>query len=136
MRKVGIHSIDSEFCASALERALLYHGSPQIFITDQDVQNTSHEFTDILKDKEIKISMDGRGRAMDNIFIERLWHSVKYEAIYVNEFKSVEQLRKVFSRKVLYVISSRQKKLGNWNSQTDIRPDIFKKFSFGKRTGS
>jgi len=87
-------TMDHEFCVSALERALRCHGSPDIFNTDQGSQYTSHEFTKVLKDKGIKISMDGKGRAMDNIFIERQWRSVKYEEIYVNEFQSVEQLRK------------------------------------------
>ncbi len=87
-------TMDHEFCVSALERALRCHGTPYIFNTDQGSQYTSNEFTKVLKDKGIKISMDGKGRAMDNIFIERLWRSVKYEEIYVNEFQSVEQLRK------------------------------------------
>lgn len=86
-------TMDNEFCVSALERALRCHGTPSIFNTDQGSQYTSHEFTDVLKNKGIKISMDGKGRAMDNIFIERLWRSVKYEEIYVKEFQSVEQLR-------------------------------------------
>ncbi len=88
----------NEFCASALERALRCHGPPRIFNTDQGAQYTSHEFIEILKEKEIKISMAGRGRAMDNIFIERLWRSVKYEEIYINEFKSVDQLRKALKK--------------------------------------
>jgi putative transposase len=91
-------TMDSEFCASALERALRCHGTPQIFNTDQGAQYTSHQFTKILKEKEIKISMDGKGRAMDNIFIERLWRSVKYEEIYIKEFKSVDQLRKALKK--------------------------------------
>ncbi len=77
-------SMDNEFCISSLERALRCHGTPYIFNTDQGSQYTSHEFTQVLKDKDIKISMDGKGRCMDNIFIERLWRSVKYEEIYVN----------------------------------------------------
>jgi len=91
-------TMDTEFCVSALERALRCHGTPYIFNTDQGAQYTSHEFTTVLKDKDIKISMDGKGRCMDNIFIERLWRSVKYEEIYVNEFQSVEQLRKSLKR--------------------------------------
>ncbi len=86
--------MDNEFCVSALERALRCHGTLYIFNTDQGSQYTSHEFTCVLKNKGIKISMDGKGQAMDNIFIERLWRSVKYEEIYVKEFKSVEQLHK------------------------------------------
>ena len=72
-------TMDKDFCISSLERALRCHGTPYIFNTDQGSQYTSHEFTKVLKDKEIKISMDGKGRCMDNIFIERLWRSVKYE---------------------------------------------------------
>ena len=85
--------MDSEFCVSALERALRCHGSPSIFNTDQGAQYTSLGFTSTLKNQGIKISMDGKGRAMDNIFIERLWRSVKYEEIYVQEYESVEKLR-------------------------------------------
>ncbi len=92
----------SEFCASALERALRCHGTPRIFNTDQGAQYTSHEFIEILKEKEIKISMDGKGRAMDNIFIERLWRNVKYEEIYINEFKSVDQLRKALKNILIF----------------------------------
>ncbi len=91
-------TMDNDFCVSALERALRCHGTPYMFNTDQGSQYTSHEFIKVLKDKDIKISMDGKGRAMDNIFIERLWRSVKYEEIYVNEFKSVEQLRKALKK--------------------------------------
>lgn len=86
-------SMDSEFCISALERALRCYGKPVIFNTDQGSQYTSNEFTGILEDYSIKISMDGKGRAMDNIFIERLWRSVKYEEIYVKEYQSVAELR-------------------------------------------
>ena len=91
-------TMDNEFCVSALERALRCHGTPYIFNTDQGSQYTSHEFTNVLKNKNIKISMDGKGRAMDNIFIERLWRSVKYEEVYVKEFQSVDQLRKSLKR--------------------------------------
>jgi putative transposase len=91
-------TMDSEFCVSALERALRCYETPYIFNTDQGSQYTSYEFTKVLKDKSIKISMDGKGRAMDNIFIERLWRSVKYEEIYVKEFKSVEDLRKTLKK--------------------------------------
>lgn len=91
-------TMDSEFCVSALERALRCHGKPLIFNTDQGSQYTSREFTGTLKDNEIKISMDGKGRAMDNIFIERLWRSVKYEEIYIKEFQSVEELRESLKR--------------------------------------
>jgi len=86
-------SMDSSFCVSALERAIRLYGKPEIFNTDQGSQFTSEAFTGVLKQHEIKISMDGKGRWMDNVFIERLWRSVKYEDIYLKEYKSVEELR-------------------------------------------
>ena len=84
---------NSEFCISALDSALRQYGTPVIFNTDQESQFTSTEFTDTLKEAEVKISMDGKGRAMDNIFIERLWRSVKYEEIYPKKYLSVQALR-------------------------------------------
>ncbi len=72
------NSLDASFCVDCLEEALLRYERPEIFNTDQGVQFTSRAFIDVLKRKEIKISMDGRGRALDNIFVERLWRSVKY----------------------------------------------------------
>jgi putative transposase len=83
----------SHFCVSALECAIRLYGSPEIFNTDQGAQFTSEAFTGILKSNHIKISMDGKGRWMDNVFIERLWRSVKYEEVYLKEYASVEALR-------------------------------------------
>ena len=86
------NSMDDSFCVSALERALRLFGKPEIFNTDQGVQFTDHAFTQILKNNAIKISMDGKGRWMDNAFIERLWRSVKYEDIYIKEYSSAQHL--------------------------------------------
>ena len=86
-------TMDTEFCVSALERSLRIYGSPEIFNTDQGAQYTSKEFITILQKHEVKISMDGKGRAMDNIFIERLWRTVKYEEIYLKEYKTVSELK-------------------------------------------
>lgn len=85
-------TMENEFCVSALESALRRYGRPDIFNTDQGSQFTSNDFTVALKEAEVLISMDGRGRAMDNIFIERLWRSVKYEEIYLHEYASVGEL--------------------------------------------
>lgn len=85
------NSLDSSFCVRALETALEI-ASPKIFNTDQGAQFTSDDFTSILKERSIKISMDGKGRAIDNVFVERLWRSLKYELIYLKEFTSVSQL--------------------------------------------
>ena len=70
------------------------YGTPQIFNTDQGSQFTSDDFTDMLKEHDIKISMDGQGRWMDNVFIERLWKSVKYEDIYLKAYSSISEVRK------------------------------------------
>ena len=79
------NTMDSRFCIEALNDALTKYGRPEIFNTDQGSQFTSLDFTGVLKDAEIAISMDGRGRCLDNIFIERLWRSLKYEAVYLHE---------------------------------------------------
>ncbi len=79
------NSMDAGFCVAALNEALANYGKPEIFNTDQGSQFTSFDFTGVLKGAEITISMDGRGRFMDNIFIERLWRSLKYEAVYLHE---------------------------------------------------
>ena len=79
------NTMDAGFCVEALNEALSRYGKPELFNTDQGSQFTSFDFTGVLKDAEITISMDGRGRCMDNIFIERLWRSLKYEAIYLHE---------------------------------------------------
>lgn len=92
-------TLETEFCLSALDRALS-SGRPEIFNTDQGVQFTSQDFTGRLKEREIRISMDGRGRALDNIFVERLWRTVKYEEVYLHGYESVPdaiaQLKKYF----------------------------------------
>ncbi len=93
-------NLDKEFCISALASALRQYGQPDIFNTDQGAQFTSQAFTDILKENNVLISMDSRGRALDNVFIERLWRSVKYEEIYLHEYDSsvdlIKGLRKYF----------------------------------------
>ena len=85
------NSLDNHFCLVALEQALA-QATPDIFNPDQGVQFTANSFTQRLCQAEIKISMDGRGRALDNIFVERLWRSVKYENIYLNDYSTVSDL--------------------------------------------
>lgn len=85
------NTLDGYFCLDALQQALCV-GRPEIFNTDQGVQFTAHEFIGCLKRADIRISMDGRGRALDNIFVERLWRTVKYEDIYLKEYATVLQL--------------------------------------------
>jgi putative transposase len=81
-------TLDTSFCVSALESALRI-GRPEIFNSDQGSQFTSEEFTSRLKSDEIQISMDGRGRALDNVFVERLWRTVKYEEVYLKDYDGV-----------------------------------------------
>src|SRR5512135_2607405 len=83
-------TLDTSFCLEALDRALQI-ATPEIFNPDQGVQFTSTEFTNRLKAADVRISWDGRGRALDNIFVERLWRSVKYEEVYLKEYQSVSE---------------------------------------------
>jgi putative transposase len=85
-------TLEEHFCMSALESALRRHGCPEIFNTDQGSQYTGEAFTGILKVHGVRISMDGKGRALDNIMVERLWRSVKYEEVYPKEYESVREL--------------------------------------------
>ena len=84
-------SMDTEFCREALEEALARYGSPEIFNTDQGSQFTSAEFIDILRQRDIRISMDGKGAWRDNVFVERLWRSVKYEEVYLQRLRHGER---------------------------------------------
>lgn len=91
------NTMDSDFCVAALEEALAA-GRPEIFNTDQGAQFTSRAFTSRLEARDVAISMDGRGRALDNVFIERLWWSVKYEEIYLKEYATVSELEEGLRR--------------------------------------
>jgi putative transposase len=100
------NTLDTSFCIDALEEAISLYGTPRIFNTDQGSQFTSDGFTGILKKHDIQISMDGRGRWMDNVFIERLWKSVKYEDVYLKAYDSIATARK---------------ELANWFTRYNIR---------------
>jgi len=100
-RKVLAHrlsnTMSTDFCLEALEEALARFGTPEIFNTDQGAQFTDAEFTDTLKKHAIAISMDGKGRWIDNVFIERLWRSVKYEDVYLKAYDSLTEARRGLS---------------------------------------
>lgn len=87
------NSMDTEFCVKAVEEALAKYGKPDIFNTDQGSQFTSAAFTGLLQANCIQISMDGRGRCLDNVFIERLWRSLKYEDVYLNNYETGGEAR-------------------------------------------
>lgn len=90
-------TMDDSFCVSALERAIRLYGTPEIFNTDQGAQFTGNAFTGVLKEHGIRISMDGKGRCADNIFVERLWRTVKYEEIYLKNYETVTTLKQNLS---------------------------------------
>lgn len=96
-RKVLAHrvsiSMTTDFCLEALHEAIAKYGTPEIFNSDQGSQFTSHDFTQVLKDNKIQISMDGKGRWVDNVFVERLWKSVKYEHVYLHAYETVAEAR-------------------------------------------
>lgn len=87
------NTLESDFCVEALEESLELYGTPEIFNSDQGSQFTSESFTSRLIARNVKISMDGRGRAYDNIFIERLWRSVKYEDIYLRQYQNIPECK-------------------------------------------
>ena len=87
------NTLDASFCVEALQEALQQYGTPEIFNTDQGSQFTSDDFIEILQDRGISISMDGKGRWMDNVFIERLWWSVKYQNVYLKAYGSIAETR-------------------------------------------
>jgi putative transposase len=91
------NTLDGRFCLDTLQQALR-QGQPEIFNTDQGVQFTAHEFIDTLEAAGIRVSMDGRGRALDNVFVERLWRTVKYEDIYLRDYAQVMDLEAGLTR--------------------------------------
>ena len=101
------NTMDTSFCISALEEALARHGIPEIFNTDQGVQFTSEAFTKILLGKNIQISMDGKGRALDNIAIERFWRSLKYEDVYVNRYPSIKEAKEGIAKYIDFYNNTR-----------------------------
>ncbi len=91
-------TMDTEFCVAAMQEAIARYGIPEIFNTDQGSQFTSNEFTGLLKAHGIRISMDGHGCWLDNVFIERLWRAMKYEEVYLKAYESVSVARERFGR--------------------------------------
>ncbi len=86
-------TLETAFCVEAVEEALSSYGKPEIFNTDQGSQFTSTDFIKVLKDAEISISMDGKGAWRDNVFVERLWRSIKYEEVYLHAYNTVSEAR-------------------------------------------
>ena len=95
-------TMEAAFCVEALEEALARHGTPEIFNTDQGSQFTSAEFTDTLLAKGIAISMDGKGAWRDNVFVERLWRTIKYEEVYLHAYDTVSHARSSLGRYITF----------------------------------
>jgi putative transposase len=109
------NSMDADFCVEALEEAIDKYGCPEIFNTDQGCQFTSESFINVLKRNNIKISMDGRGRFQDNIFIERLWWTVKYQYLYLRAFDNGKELKKGLTKWFQYYNQDRfHQSLEDW----------------------
>ena len=87
------NTLHNRFCINILKNALLLYGNPDIFNTDQGAQFTANSFTEVLLEQDVKISMDGKGRALDNVIIERLWRSVKYEEVYLKNYEAGKDAR-------------------------------------------
>jgi putative transposase len=101
------NTMEADFCIEALEEALAKYGKPEIFNTDQGSQFTSPRLIEVLTGADIKVSMDGKGRWMDNVFIERLWRSLKYECVYLHAFETGSELRAGLTRWITYYNSQR-----------------------------
>ena len=95
-------TLETGFCIEALQEALELHGKPEIFNTDQGSQFTSSDFIEVLDGREISISMDGKGAWRDNVFVERLWRSVKYEEVYLKAYQSVSEARASIRRYIQF----------------------------------
>jgi putative transposase len=102
------NTLDTSFCIDALSEAIETYGAPEIFNTDQGSQFTSEEFTGVLKQHDIRISMDGKGRWVDNVFVERLWRSVKYEEVYLRAYDNIRDARVSLGRYFAFYNSKRR----------------------------
>lgn len=122
---------DAEFCVSALQEAIHKYGIPAIFNTDQGSEFTSDKFTEVLKKHKIRISMDSKGRALDNIYIERLWRSVKYEDIYLNNYETMNELKDGIKRYFKFYNSKRFHQSLEYKTPDEMYNSAFKKDTEG-----
>lgn len=112
------NTLDADFCVNALRQALRRYGRPEIFNTDQGCQFTSEAFTGVLRENAIRISMDGKGRWVDNVFVERLWRSLKYEEVYLKAYESIAEARRSIGDYLTFFNTERRHQ-----SLGDRRPD-------------
>jgi putative transposase len=126
-------SLESDFCVEALRRALL-SGSPEIFNSDQGTQFTSEDFTGILSGAGIRISMDGRGRVYDNIFVERLWRSVKYEEVYLKDYEGVREARESLGRYFDFYNNERPHQALGYRTPREVYSSVEGRWEDGERS--
>jgi len=112
-------TLESEFCVAALGKALEKR-KPEIFNTDQGVQFTCSQFVGTLEDRGVKISMDGKGRAFDNIFVERLWRSLKYEEVYMKDYESVAEAIRCIGKYIVFYNGERLHQSLGYNAPEEI----------------
>ena len=117
------NTLDTEACVSALKHALHHHGVPEIFNTDQGSQFTAKKFTSVLKNHHIQISMDGKGSYQDNIFIERLWRSLKYEEVYLKAYDTVAQAKKGIGQWLDFYNSKRPHQSFKYRTPNEVYDD-------------
>jgi putative transposase len=119
-------TLEVDFCIEAVEEALARYGKPDIFNTDQGSQFTSIDFIKVLKDAEIAISMDGKGAWRDNVFVERLWRTIKYEEVYLHAYQNVPQARKAIAKYLTFYNTKRPHSLldGQTPDQVYFNPPL------------
>ena len=123
------NTMDAGFCVDCLQEALLTYGKPELFNSDQGSQFTSEAFTGVLKENGVTISMDGRGRAYDNIFVERLWRRVKHEDVHLNGYATMGELMLGLAKYFAFYNQERQhQSLGNQTPQ-----EVYKTAIGGRR---
>jgi putative transposase len=113
------NSLDADFCVDALNESLSVN-KPEIFNTDQGSQFTSEDFVGVLLREGIRVSMDGRGRCMDNIFVERLWRSLKYEEVYLNPYETIKQARESIGRWITFYNTRRPHQALNYRTPAEV----------------
>jgi putative transposase len=114
------NTLDTSFCIEALSEALRLWGTPDIFNTDQGAQFTAEDFLDVLRDHNVQISMDGKGRWLDNVFVERLWRSVKYEEVYLHAYAQVAEARRGIGRYLLFFNEERPHQALGYRTPSEI----------------
>lgn len=122
------NSLDTQFCLEALEEAFRRYGAPEIFNTDQGAQFTSHDFTHVLLSKNVQVSMDSKGRAIDNVIVERCFRTIKYEDIYLKHYGTIPEFKTGFTKYMDFY--NRRRKHSSLDNKTPLETYYGQKISF------